>query len=89
MTRAAGVLRTGAELDQAARQLSVWAADVVRSSALDVRDYEDRNLLLAAQLLVAAARFRKESVGAHYRSDTPENLRGQGATSLPMQRISS
>lgn len=89
MTRRAGVLRTGAELDEAARQLAVWAADVALSTALDVRDYEDRNLLLAAQLLVAGARFRKESVGAHYRSDAPENLRGQGATSLPMQRISS
>lgn len=89
MTRAAGVLRTGTELDEAARQLAVWAADVARTDAQSVRDFEDRNLLLAAQLLVAGARSRKESVGAHYRADTPQNLRGQGATSLPMQRISS
>ena len=89
MTRAAGVLRTGAELDAAALQLEVWAAAVARTEALAVRDFEDRNLLLAAQLLVAGARSRKESVGAHYRADTPQNLRGQGATSLPMQRISS
>ena len=89
MTRAAGVLRTGADLDAAALQLEVWAALVARTEALAVRDFEDRNLLLAAQLLVAAARSRKESVGAHYRADTPQNLRGQGATSLPMQRISS
>ncbi|WP_309108526.1 L-aspartate oxidase [Arthrobacter sp.] len=89
MTRAAGVLRTGTELDEAARQLAVWAADVARTDAQSVSDFEDRNLLLAAQLLVAGARSRKESVGAHYRADTPQNLRGQGATSLPMQRISS
>lgn len=89
MTRAAGVLRTGTELDEAARQLAVWAADVARTDAQSVRDFEDRNLLLAAQLLVAGARSRKESVGAHYRADTPQNLRGQGATSPPMQRISS
>jgi L-aspartate oxidase len=32
--------------------------------------HEDRNLLLAAELLVAAARQRTHSVGAHYRADT-------------------
>jgi L-aspartate oxidase len=36
-----------------------------------VAAYEDRNLLLAARLLVAAALERSESLGAHYRSDEP------------------
>ena len=36
---------------------------------LDQTEHEDRNLLLAAQLLVAAARQRTGSVGAHYRAD--------------------
>jgi L-aspartate oxidase len=89
MTRAAGVLRTGAELDQAARQLAVWAGAPRQVDPMCPRDHEDRNLLLAAQLLVAAARSRKESVGAHYRADTPENVRDQASTSHPMQRISS
>ncbi|HEX9088254.1 MAG TPA: hypothetical protein VF867_12065, partial [Arthrobacter sp.] len=36
---------------------------------LDQSAHEDRNLLLAARLLVAAARQRTGSVGAHYRAD--------------------
>lgn len=95
MTAAAGVTRTGADLDAAAAQLAQWAADLeaVDFKAADfeagpleagVRDghsvwhsvwrsqsaHEDRNLLLAAELLVAAARKRTHSVGAHYRADS-------------------
>ena len=36
--------------------------------------HEDRNLLLAARLLVAAALNRTQSVGAHYRADTDARL---------------
>lgn len=77
MTGAAGVMRTGAELDSAAIRLAEWAAaftaasgDPDRGDGLDRRAYEDRNLLLAARLLVAAARKRTGSVGAHYRADS-------------------
>ena len=38
-------------------------------SALDQSGHEDRNLLLAARLLVAASLKRTSSVGAHYRAD--------------------
>jgi L-aspartate oxidase len=38
--------------------------------SLDVPEHEDANLLLAAQLLVHAARERPESLGAHHRSDS-------------------
>lgn len=77
MTGAAGVMRTGAELDAAAVRLAEWAAaftaasgDPDRGDGLDRRAHEDRNLLLAARLLVAAARKRTGSVGAHYRADS-------------------
>ncbi len=95
MTAAAGVTRTGADLDAAATQLAQWAADLeaVDLKAADVEAghleagvraglgvwhsvwrsqsvHEDRNLLLAAELLVAAARKRTHSVGAHYRADS-------------------
>ena len=81
MTSAAGVTRTGAELDAAAAQLAQWAAGPAAAdleagvraghSAWLCQDaHEDRNLLLAAELLVAAARQRTQSVGAHYRADT-------------------
>ena len=88
MTRAAGVVRCGVELDAAAEQLGAWAA-VVRPGAvadsLDPRAHEDRNLLLAAGLLVEAARNRTASVGAHYRADTDP----ASAPAHSMQRISS
>ncbi|MCU1553926.1 MAG: nadB [Arthrobacter sp.] len=75
MTGAAGVLRTGAELDAAAARLAAWAAPrpergrADAGAGLDQAAHEDRNLLLAAQLLVAAAQERTGSVGAHYRAD--------------------
>ncbi|MFF1251366.1 L-aspartate oxidase [Pseudarthrobacter sp. NPDC058329] len=79
MTAKAGVLRDGVLLAEAAEALDRWAGvvrpDVVPAGG-DVREHEDRNLLLAAQLLVAAARERMESLGAHYRSDSPADAAG-------------
>ena len=73
MTAKAGVLRDGALLREAGVALVAWAGDVQPLNvpdSLDVRVHEDSNLLLAAQLLVHAARERRESLGAHYRSDS-------------------
>lgn len=72
MTAHAGVLRSGEQLREAEATLAAWAAVVrpgIVTNAADPREHEDRNLLLAAQLLVAAARTRTGSVGAHYRAD--------------------
>lgn len=73
MTARAGVLRTGAQLREAGAALSAWAA-VVRPENVpeveDPREHEDANLLVAAQLLVHAARERRASIGAHYRDDS-------------------
>jgi L-aspartate oxidase len=72
MTANAGVLRTGGQLREAGAALAEWAA-VVRPDTVpdaeDPREHEDANLLLAAQLLVHAARERRTSLGAHYRDD--------------------
>jgi L-aspartate oxidase len=88
MTAHAGVLRSGEGLREAEAALSAWAA-VVRPESVpdadDPREFEDRNLLLAARLLVAAALNRTESVGAHYRADTEP----VPAPTYSMQRISS
>ena len=79
MTAKAGVLRDGVLLYEASEALDRWAA-VVRPETDpvggDVREHEDRNLLLAAQLLVTAAQERIESLGAHYRSDSPADAAG-------------
>jgi L-aspartate oxidase len=85
MTSAAGVLRTGPELDAAAAQLARWADSAGGPEGNDPRGHEDRNLLLAARLLVEAARNRTASVGAHYRADTDH----APAHTHSMQRISS
>jgi L-aspartate oxidase len=73
MTAKAGVLRNGVLLAEAAAALGEWEDDVLPLTvpdSLEVREHEDANLLLAAQLLVHAARERRESLGAHYRSDS-------------------
>lgn len=72
MTAHAGVIRDGGLLREAGAVLGAWASagdsETVPDS-LDRREHEDANLLLAAQLLVHAARERRESLGAHHRSD--------------------
>ncbi|MFJ4027715.1 L-aspartate oxidase [Paenarthrobacter sp. NPDC089989] len=73
MTANAGVLRSGALLREAAVQLAAWTEEVLPlggAGSLDVREHEDANLLLAAQLLVHAAQERRASLGAHYRNDS-------------------
>jgi L-aspartate oxidase len=81
MTAKAGVLRTGAQLREAGAALAAWAA-VVRPESVpaveDPREHEDANLLLAAQLLVHAARERRTSLGAHYRGDSMPALPAAG-----------
>lgn len=75
MTAKAGVLRSGAELAEAAAVLRSWAdavSPINVPDSLDPRDHEDASLLLTAQLLVHAARERRTSLGAHYRSDSLE-----------------
>jgi L-aspartate oxidase len=77
MTSHAGVLRSKELLEEAAGILDRWAGVVLPDAGAAGRDgvpveLEDRNLLLAARLLVAAALARRDSLGAHYRSDEPE-----------------
>lgn len=63
----AGLVRDERGLGHAASVIAAWRAQE-RESRTE-RDLEDENLLLVAERLVAAARERRESVGAHYRSD--------------------
>jgi L-aspartate oxidase len=74
MTAKAGVLRSGELLREAGTTLAGWFEDVcpeIAPLSADPRAHEDANLLLAAQLLVHAARERAGSLGAHYRDDGP------------------
>ncbi|MEI3867102.1 L-aspartate oxidase [Microbacterium sp. CCNWLW134] len=65
----AGLVRTERGLAEAAAVLRAWS--VTASAASTEKDYEDANLLLVGAHLVAAARARRESVGAHVRADAP------------------
>jgi L-aspartate oxidase len=72
MTVNAGVLRSAASLDQAAR---ACAGDVLGD---DLRSWELRNLATVGRVLCAAALAREESRGAHTRTDfeaTRDDLR--------------
>lgn len=95
MTAKAGVLRSGELLRGAGTTLAGWVEDVcpeVAPQSADPRAHEDANLLLAAQLLVHAARERTVSLGAHYRDDgLPEaalSLAGQPDTADEEFRMS-
>ncbi|NLP82243.1 L-aspartate oxidase [Microbacterium sp. CFH 90308] len=63
----AGLVRDERGLAHAASVIAGWRA---QSRAVQAeRDFEDENLLLVAEHLVAAALARRQSVGAHFRSD--------------------
>ncbi|MFG6476301.1 L-aspartate oxidase [Microbacterium sp. P06] len=69
----AALTRTAEGLERAASVLAGWSA--VATDSRTVADHEDANLLLVARHVVDAARRRTASLGAHHRSDTPDELR--------------
>lgn len=75
----AGLVRDEVGLEHAASVVAVWRAQ--QRIPVTEHDFEDENLLLVAEHLVAAARARRESVGAHFRSDgTPAQAPALRAT---------
>ena len=69
MWDAAGIHRDGGGLRSAAAQLRKWKVE-----GRSVRDYETANLLTLARAVVEAALARRESRGAHFRRDYPEQV---------------
>ena len=67
MWREVGIFRDAEGLGRAAESLAGW-----RGAGGSVRALEDANLLTVARVMVAAATARRESRGAHYRSDFPQ-----------------
>lgn len=70
--QAAGICRSGAELESALSQIQVWRQEVIAKKYSDRLWVETRNLMDFAYLLVKSALFRTESRGAHYRIDHPQ-----------------
>ncbi len=58
--------RTGADLEDALRQLSLWHVEGADRAA-----HELRNLLTLARVIATAALARENSIGAHFRLDAP------------------
>ena len=72
MWRNVGITRNGTRLLLSARILNLWQRTMGPPEG--AADYELRNMLVVARLIVEAALQRRESRGAHYRADFPEPL---------------
>jgi L-aspartate oxidase len=70
MTQGAGVLRSAAGLSRAARELEAISRHP--GPRADVAAWETTNLLTVGTALVAAAGWREETRGSHWREDFPE-----------------
>ncbi len=66
--RDCGIVRTGAGLEEALERLDREACAL---PCVTVADYELRNMHQVARLIASSALARRESRGAHYRSDFP------------------
>ena len=66
-----GIIRGGDTLDKAANTISAWEKCLEKPS--DRSSYELNNLVLTGRLVGEAGLIRKESRGAHYRTDYPES----------------
>ncbi len=67
-----GIIRSGKDLEDAARTLAAWEQGLLEPG--DRPSYELNNLVLCARLMTEAALIRKESRGAHFRTDFPRTL---------------
>ena len=70
MWRNVGIARNGTRLLLSARILNLWQRTMSQPEIAD--DFELRNMLVVARLIVEAALQRRESRGAHYREDFAE-----------------
>jgi L-aspartate oxidase len=65
-----GIIRSGKSLEEAAGILATWESHLPQPG--DRPSYELNNLVLCARLVTEAALLRKESRGAHFRTDFPQ-----------------
>ena len=66
-----GILRSEEKLLEAASLLKTYKKDFLRTrKCLNIEEYEYRNMLTVAELIIQASLNRKESIGAHSRIDT-------------------
>ncbi|MDR1168386.1 MAG: L-aspartate oxidase [Heliobacteriaceae bacterium] len=69
----AGILRSEKSLVKAAQELEKLRCNFPRGSkCLNIEEYELRHMICTSGLIINAALARKESRGAHFRSDYPQ-----------------
>ena len=72
MWRAAGVLRHGASLREAAATIDQWRRYALTRQFKTPEGWELQNMLTVSLVIIDAALRREESRGVHLRSDFPE-----------------
>ncbi|MDZ7620137.1 MAG: L-aspartate oxidase [Patescibacteria group bacterium] len=86
MWRAAGVRRDAEGLGEAAENIDAWSRYVLARQFADPSGWELQNMLVLARLIVEAALARKETRGAHVRTDFLETDDAQWRRHLTFQR---
>jgi len=71
MWRQAGIERDAPGLEDALERLEKWEGYLARLGPFTRDGVEVVNMVQVAQLIALSALFRRESRGAHYRSDYP------------------
>jgi L-aspartate oxidase len=71
MVRQMGVIRDGAGLEDAQRDVAFWCRYVLAREFSQRSGWELQNLLTVARLMIQSARQREESRGVHFRNDFP------------------
>jgi L-aspartate oxidase len=66
-----GIIRCEESLNEAKKKIAMWSS-LLNKKFITRRELELQNMLVVARLNTEAALLRRESVGAHYRSDYPE-----------------
>jgi L-aspartate oxidase len=70
--RSAGVRRSAASLQEAARMIDGWQRYALAQQFHDPAGWELQNMLIVARVMIAAALRREESRGVHLRMDFPQ-----------------
>lgn len=72
MWRKVGIQRDETDLIEAGQNVEFWNRYVASREFASPEGWELQNMMLAAKLMIAAARQRTESRGVHFRNDYPE-----------------
>lgn len=68
-----GIIRNAGGLKYALCEINRWVAEFIKSKPASITEYFlTKNMLITAGLIVETAIMRRESRGAHYRSDFPQ-----------------